>query len=478
MRCTTIITALCAPIIGIVVALTTGPSASAQDAYGSSCQNPYRTEFQISAGASAGQPVRIPLTAADMHPSYSWSNDGDDILVTDASGNQLSHFVALWDQTARTGTIWAELSSGGAQTLYVYHGGDGANSRRNSTFDRGDGLEIHTRNASGGVDPTSFAEAQAAWDATADGQSGYGIVTKRAAESIDGNDVPGNDDTSFAMKICTLFEVESNEVGTWDIRAFLDAGEGGDMRVNGVTVDSEWNDDLWWGGNANNLTEGLVADVTLEQGWHLLQVFVYEQCCDGPGAIYVDKPNTGLVLLDDGASGSSRTEMEIVSCEAAEVVATRVSIQACGAQIGVSKTVELVSDPINGGTDPAAIPGAVKRYTVQTTNSGSTEADDGSLVLTDAVPAGLKIVVGPADSFTFEDGVIASGMSFTYGGVGSATDDVAFSIDGVNFNYTPTADGDGADSLITHIRFTPGGAFSSSNLGDPSFRLLYRAVVQ
>lgn len=467
-------------VISALALLVTQGVAAAQDAFGSSCQNPYRTELQVGPGASAGQPVRISLTASDLHPDYNWSSDGDDILVTDASGNRISHFVALWSQGAATGTIWAELNTGGAQTLYVYYGGAGANSNRNQTFDRGDGVEIHTRNAAAGnFDPASRAEAQARWDATSDGQSGWGIVTKRRADSIDGDDAPGNNGTSFAMKICTLFEVENNEVGAWDIRAYLDLGFGGDMRIDGAVVDSRWNDDLWWNNSTANVGEALRGVVSLQQGWHLLEVFGYEGCCDGSGAIYVDKPNTGLVVLDDGASGSSRTEMEIVSCEAAEVTVTVVASAACGANVSVDKSVEVLSNPVQTGPNPDALPGATVRYTLDLANEGASAVDSDTLVIIDALPANLKLIIQPADAFTFTDGGAASGLAFSYAGFGAGGDDVQFSTDGVSFNYTPTPDADGADPNITHIRFLPRGAFNGAGGGaDPSFQMAYRAVLR
>jgi len=77
--------------------------------------------------------------------------------------------------------------------------------------------------------------------------------------------------------------------------------------------------------------------------------------------------------------------------------------------IGVTKVSSVLSDPVNGSTNPKAIPGAVMEYCVLITNTGL--ATLSNLVATDPLPA----------SFTYGAGTLLSGASC--GGAVTAEDD-------------------------------------------------------
>lgn len=62
------------------------------------------------------------------------------------------------------------------------------------------------------------------------------------------------------------------------------------------------------------------------------------------------------------------------------------------AALTVSKTETLVSDPINGTTDPLHIPGAVIEYTITITNTGG--ADATAVGVTDVLNANLSVLLG------------------------------------------------------------------------------------
>ncbi len=59
----------------------------------------------------------------------------------------------------------------------------------------------------------------------------------------------------------------------------------------------------------------------------------------------------------------------------------------------VTKTVDVVSDPINGAVNPRQIPGSVQRYRVTVTNTGVGTVDASTLVIADVVPANAELVV-------------------------------------------------------------------------------------
>ncbi len=69
----------------------------------------------------------------------------------------------------------------------------------------------------------------------------------------------------------------------------------------------------------------------------------------------------------------------------------------------------------------------------------------------------------------FVDGTPASGFTYTIVALGDAGDDVSFSNDGgTTFTYTPTADANGVDTTVTHIRINPKGDLLCNNGGgDP-----------
>ncbi|MEM7765127.1 MAG: hypothetical protein AAF290_13755 [Pseudomonadota bacterium] len=134
----------------------------------------------------------------------------------------------------------------------------------------------------------------------------------------------------------------------------------------------------------------------------------------------------------------------------------------------VIKTVRSISDPVNGSTDPYSIPGAIVEYEVRVENDGSGPVDTDTLRITDPLPANLQLlvddIVAGAGPVAFEDGVgvNATGLSLNFAGLGDLTDDIAFSVDGVNFNYVPTADVNGADAAVRFLQIAPSGSMQAS----------------
>ena len=148
------------------------------------------------------------------------------------------------------------------------------------------------------------------------------------------------------------------------------------------------------------------------------------------------------------------------------------------------KTVQIISDPVNGTTNPKYIPGAIAQYTVTITNDGSGSSDSNSVFITDPVPTNTKLYVndiGGAGSgpVSFSNGSPSSGLTYTFTSLGSGTDDLSFSNNGgLTWTYTPTAGADGCDANVTNIQVNPKGAFAGSSTGNPSFSLSYRVCIK
>ena len=151
----------------------------------------------------------------------------------------------------------------------------------------------------------------------------------------------------------------------------------------------------------------------------------------------------------------------------------------------VTKSVMTLEDPVNATTDPKAIPGAIERYLVEVTNTGSGPADADTVFITDSLPAFMALRIIDYDGtnpgpVAFVNGSPASGLSYTFTSLGSGTDDIEFSSDGgTTWTYTPVDSGDGTDPAVTDTRINPKGIFANNTGGgDPSFQLLFKAVIQ
>ena len=144
----------------------------------------------------------------------------------------------------------------------------------------------------------------------------------------------------------------------------------------------------------------------------------------------------------------------------------------------VSKLALTLSDPVNGPTNPKAIPGAVVRYTVGVSNQGLGAVDSDSLVITDPVPGNTDLYVDTSsgDPIVFVDGAVTSGLAYDY-----ATD-VSFSNQpggGAPYNYTPVPDADGFDPAVTGYRLNPAGAMNGTvGSSVPSFNVQFRVRVR
>ncbi|QPQ55484.1 hypothetical protein IC614_02440 [Allosphingosinicella flava] len=129
--------------------------------------------------------------------------------------------------------------------------------------------------------------------------------------------------------------------------------------------------------------------------------------------------------------------------------------------LAMMKTSQVARDPVNGATDPKAIPGALMVYTVNVVNFGGTVSQD-SIIVVDQTPQGLRLHLGDLpDSttpFRLVEGSTPSTLVLSYAGLDSTGDDVAFSNDGgATWTYVPAPGADGTDPAVTHIRLTPRG---------------------
>lgn len=147
------------------------------------------------------------------------------------------------------------------------------------------------------------------------------------------------------------------------------------------------------------------------------------------------------------------------------------------AQLSVTKVSSVIADPVNGTTNPKAIPGATVEYLITVTNTGTDAADTDSVEVWDDGPADAKMCLisragGPV---IFADPGNNSGLTYNFTALNSDTDDVEFSNDNAEpFDHDPTADSDDCDAAITDFRVRPSGAFA----GGSNFTLRVRYQVE
>jgi len=156
-----------------------------------------------------------------------------------------------------------------------------------------------------------------------------------------------------------------------------------------------------------------------------------------------------------------------------------------GPNISLQKTMITIQDPVNGTTNPKAIPGALTEYTITATNTGPGTADNNSIIITDSIPSNTALFVGDISGpntgpVRFIDGSPPSGLNYNYTSLADVFDNLSFSNNnGTSYNYVPTADTDGVDTSVTNIRISTLNQFLASGAaGDPSFNVLFRVKVQ
>ncbi|HET7609657.1 MAG TPA: hypothetical protein VFL84_13335 [Gammaproteobacteria bacterium] len=144
----------------------------------------------------------------------------------------------------------------------------------------------------------------------------------------------------------------------------------------------------------------------------------------------------------------------------------------------VTKTVDVLSDPVHGAVNPFQIPGSLQRYRVTVTNTGVGSVDASTLVIDDLVPANTDLIVasGGGDPVQFFDGPTPSGLTFDYATHVTYSDQPGGA---PPYGYTPTADGNGVDPSVTALRIAPSGAMpGAAGPNQPSFSVEFRVRVR
>jgi hypothetical protein len=183
--------------------------------------------------------------------------------------------------------------------------------------------------------------------------------------------------------------------------------------------------------------------------------------------------NLGLTIDEDIDADSERNHTR----ETAGIVAASVAFHAnLDVDLVVQKSIAPISDPVNGTTDPKAIPTATIGYLIDVENSGSLSPDNDTLVVTDNIHNDLSLCVTAAclsgGPVVFDDSASPVPPGVTIGAVDFSDDG------GLTYSYVPVPDGDGYDAVVDAVRITLTGTMAAvTTSGTPSFRLRLAARV-
>lgn len=141
----------------------------------------------------------------------------------------------------------------------------------------------------------------------------------------------------------------------------------------------------------------------------------------------------------------------------------------------IVKTSAPYWDPVNATSNPKNIPGAYVNYSLLVT-SPAISATSNSVFVTDALPSQVDLCVAATGQCSAPVVWTAgtSGLTYTYGGLGSTSDDVEFSTDGTNWGYIPTPNANGVDPTVRFIRVNPKGSMNQNS----NFTITLRTVVR
>ncbi len=183
--------------------------------------------------------------------------------------------------------------------------------------------------------------------------------------------------------------------------------------------------------------------------------------------------NIGLTVDEDTETDSERNH----TGESVGIIAASAAFHVKFAvDVSVQKSVQSLSDPINGTTNQKSIPSATMEYTIEVENRGALSPDTNTLTVVDNIPAELALCVTAS---CYAGGPIVLDTSASPVAPGINLLSVEYSNNGgASFGYSPSPDGDGFDTNIDAVRITLGGTFASvDTAGYPSFLLKLAARI-
>jgi uncharacterized repeat protein (TIGR01451 family) len=129
---------------------------------------------------------------------------------------------------------------------------------------------------------TSTAGAITAFDALPAVTTGYGCSLLPTLDGATNQTAfTGGSQNGIAYHESVVFSVAAGQAGLWSFRWGVDFGGGGTLLLDGAELATNWGD-FYWDNDWTDPTQFLAGGLVLDAGNHLLEVFGFETCCDGP----------------------------------------------------------------------------------------------------------------------------------------------------------------------------------------------------
>jgi hypothetical protein len=266
-----------------------------------------------------------------------------------------------------------------------------------------------------------------------------------------GNNSSGND---YFLALMEGY-LEIPEDGFYNLA--VDGDDAVEFKLNDVVYSS------WYGGHGAQNSAHDENTVGLAKGFHKLNYRMQEAQGGNSFYAYWRKPGDSV----------------------ATIIPTSSFFHCAGeADIRLNLTVDIQDNPNTASINDKAIPGAVLRYRLVVKNEGNISTNGDNMELTQTLSSDAKLYVDDLTTtgpIIFMDGSNEdnSGLSYNFSRLNSTLDDLSFSNNGTDFNYIPTADSDGYDSNVTHIKLLLNGSMKPKyDQGIPEFAIEYQVKVK
>jgi hypothetical protein len=204
---------------------------------------------------------------------------------------------------------------------------------------------------------------------------------------------------------------------------------------------------------------------------------------DGAGTTALNQYNATMACTNAFAGSTTVLPTTVggaISAALGDVITCTITNTKRGtnATLTIVKSSTVLSDPINGATNPKMLPGAIVRYTLTVANSGTSTVDNNSIFILDTLPS--QISVGSAATPTFANGTPTANLALPATGVrysSQTTPPATFAAcSAAPHNYTPVS---AYDPLVKHVCIRPTGTMAASaGAGQPNFSVSFQAQIK
>ena len=217
----------------------------------------------------------------------------------------------------------------------------------------------------------------------------------------------------------------------------------------------------------------------------------------GPGQVDVPvyvKPQAATTIAPGTYKGSVAIKWEWYFCSLVGALNACIGTLEAGSQTAtINFTLEVAAkpaivsieavttwDPVSATTNPKAIPESRRRTALTVTNGDIVAVDIDTLKLVLPTGAGTILALdgdgtGSGAIVQTVQGTPPSGLTVSYVGPATTTDDVDFSSDGgVSYTYVPVAGNRASQGAVTHVRVSPKGSMAAKSSVSISIPYLVR----